>query len=270
MAAAQVYGPNLVSAANRTIYVASPPSAMAGAGSYVLGFAVDTGTWSRLPSASDLCTCADGGSFVGLPAGIAYFGKNAEVLNQAAWLPVSYPREFARGSAAAAALGSTVFLIGGRTAAGVGTATVSSVDVSAPATAQWTGLGLAPFAFVGACAGTDPATSTIYVFGGNSDGGLRVFATVANAWSLLPARSDYSGQCHATSVPKWRNSFVVAEPASLSLFDLTQLTWSSKAWLPATSDPQTFVAVVPSTGDLYLVGFSGPSSTITIYKWNLQ
>jgi hypothetical protein len=266
------YVKSFVAASGSNIYIGNS-CCMSPTVQYFMSYSVATNTWANLPVSSALSAGGYLGVLIGTPSGLEFTGNTSAIFtNSGAWIA---PPNESVGEPAVAALGSIVYLTGGRTSSGTSGA-VLSYDVSTGTGGSWdSGWSPAPVSFGQGCGGADPATGTVYVFGGNpSIGHTYALSVSQNKWTMLPSTADTVANCFVANAPTWRGNLVYTEPynavnPALIEFSLSTLTWAKGPKLPSSSDPLTFVAVVtPSTGDLYLVGFTAASNTATIYKYS--
>ncbi|MGO8992854.1 MAG: hypothetical protein ACLQVI_05975 [Polyangiaceae bacterium] len=257
------YYTNFVTVAENVIYISNPSNGSVT--QYMVGFSLATNTWSTLTPSTDVAAAGFEGTFVGTSVGFAYVGNDADLYNGSAWVSLPYPSADQRGESAAAALGTVLYRVGGRLSSNVSQNSTLSYDLSQGAGGSWTTWADAPSVFEEACGGANPATNTIYVFGGDQKV-TYAFNATANTWTTLPSASNYPGNCYLQTSATWNGALYVAESSSISQFTFATNTWSTGPTPPSTAGDGTMVTL-GANGNLYLVGFASATNTITIYQW---
>jgi hypothetical protein len=265
------YVKNFIAASGSNIYIGNS-CCLSPTVQYFMSYSVTMNSWANLPVSNVLNNGGFGGVLIGTPSGLEFTGNASAIFtNAGAW--ASPPAEVV-GEPSVAALGSVVYLASGRTSSGLTNAVVS-YDVSTGTGGSWdSSWSPTPITLDEGCGGADPTTGTVYVFGGNpSVGHTYALSTAQNKWTTLPSTADTLGNCYMANAPTWGGKLVYAQNDGslnpvLFEFSLSTLTWAKGPPLPSAGDPTMFVALVtPSTGDLYLVGFTAATNTAAIYKW---
>lgn len=258
------YETNMVGAAGSDIFVGNPSNG--GVAQYVYRFSTTASAWTALPVSADVCACGYEGVFAASSAGLSYTANNSDLFDGTSWVSLPYPAANQTGEPSTASLGSVVFRIGGRTSSQNATTIVESYDMSAGTAGTWASYAAAPVSLYDGCAGADPATSTLYVFG-SAGTPTYSFNVPTNTWTTLPAAANAKTPCSLLTAYKHGGALFFASGSNLATFDLTSQTWSQGDALPTTVDAGQSVVVTTAAGDLYVVGFTSATGTLSVLKW---